>query len=202
MPNKNVVLLNSDPLIAYTIKAGLASKLDQVIVSTDNSQIAKISRSYGVKVITRPNELALDDTPTLPVLQHALSTLPEKYDVVMTLQPTSPLRTKDNINDCIEIFNNNLDADSLVSVVEIPHSYMPDKIMMFDGCYLKGSTEAKRRQDMSKIYARNGAAIYMTRTENLKDFIFGGKILPYFMSKLNSFEIDDLEDLEIMKKLI
>lgn len=180
----------------------MASKLDQVIVSTDNSQIAKISRSYGVKVITRPNELALDDTPTLPVLQHALSTLPEKYDVVMTLQPTSPLRNKDNINDCIEIFNNDLDADSLVSVVEIPHSYMPDKTMMFDGYYLTGSTEAKRRQDMSKIYARNGAAIYMTRTENLKKFIFGGKILPYFMNKLNSFEIDDLEDLEIMKKLI
>ena len=65
---------------------------------------------------------------------------------------------------------------------------MPEKLMSFDGKYLTGNREVKRRQEISTMYARNGAAIYITKTEKLGEYIFGGKILPYFMSKIKSFD--------------
>jgi CMP-N-acetylneuraminic acid synthetase len=202
IPKKNIKLLNGKPLIAYTIEAALASSLDRVVVSTDCEEIANISKEYGAEVLMRPEHLAEDKTPTLPVLQDVVSKLDTKYDAMMTLQPTSPLRTIEDINKSIEIFSKDNEADSLVSVVEVPHNYMPGKLMSFDGKYLNGNSEVKRRQEISIMYARNGAAIYITKTEKLNEYIFGGKILPYFMSKVNSFDIDDIEDWEIVERLI
>lgn len=202
IPKKNIKLLNGKPLIAYTIEAALASNLDRVIVSTDCKEIAKVSKEYGAEVLMRAIHLAEDNTPTLPVLQDVVTKLDEKFDAVMTLQPTSPLRMIEDINKSIEIFSSDSEADSLVSVVEVPHNYMPEKLMSFDGKYLTGNREVKRRQEISTMYARNGAAIYITKTEKLGEYIFGGKILPYFMSKINSFDIDDIEDWEIVERLI
>lgn len=202
IPKKNIKLLNGKPLIAYTIEAALASNLDRVIVSTDCEEIAGISKEYGAEVMMRPSHLAEDKTPTLPVLQDVVTKLDERFDAIMTLQPTSPLRTVEDIDKSIEIFSSDKEADSLVSVVEVPHSYMPEKLMSFDGKYLTGNREVKRRQEISTMYARNGAAIYITKTEKLGEYIFGGKILPYFMSKINSFDIDDIKDWEIVERLI
>ena len=202
IPKKNIKLLNGKPLIAYTIEAALASNLDRVIVSTDCEEIAGISKEYGAEVIIRSFNLAEDTTPTLPVLQHVVSKLEVEFDAVMTLQPTSPLRTLEDINKSIEIFSSDKEADSLVSVVEVPHSYMPEKLMSLNGKYLTGNSQVKRRQEVSTIYARNGAAIYITKTEKLSEYIFGGKILPYFMSKIKSFDIDDIEDWKIVERLI
>ncbi|MFW2604915.1 acylneuraminate cytidylyltransferase family protein [Aliarcobacter butzleri] len=202
IPKKNIKLLNGKPLIAYTIEAALASNLDRVIVSTDCKEIAGISKEYGAEVIIRSFNLAEDTTPTLPVLQHVVSKLEVEFDAVMTLQPTSPLRTSKHINEAIELFESDKEVDSLVSVVEVPHNYMPEKLMSSDGKYLTGNREVKRRQEISTMYARNGAAIYITKTEKLGEYIFGGKILPYFMSKINSFDIDDIEDWEIVERLI
>ena len=120
----------------------------------------------------------------------------------MTLQPTSPLRSKDDINNSIKIFNSNNEADSLVSMVTVPHNYCEEKLMTFDGKYLIGSSDVARRQNNKLTYARNGAAIYITRIEKLDEYIFGGNILPYFMTKLSSMDIDDMEDWEIVEKLI
>lgn len=202
IPKKNIKLLNGKPLIVYTIEAALDSNLDRVVVSTDCEEIASISKEYGVEVIMRPANLAEDKTPTLPVLQDVLAKLDEKFDAVMTLQPTSPLRIIEDINKSIEIFSSDKEADSLVSVVEVPHNYMPEKLMSFDGKYLSGNSESKRRQEVSKMYARNGAAIYITKSEKISEYIFGGRILPYFMSKLNSFDIDDIEDWGIVEKIL
>lgn len=202
IPKKNIKLLNGKPLIAYTIEAALASNLYRIIVSTDCEEIANISKKYGAEVMMRPSHLAEDKTPTLPVLQDVILKLNEKFDAVMTLQPTSPLRTLEDINKSIEIFSSDKEADSLVSVVEVPHSYMPEKLMSLNGKYLTGNSQVKRRQEVSTIYARNGAAIYITKTEKLSEYIFGGKILPYFMSKIKSFDIDDIEDWKIVERLI
>ena len=202
IPKKNIKILNGKPLIAYTIEAALGSNLNRVIVSTDCEEIASISKEYGAEVMMRPSYLSEDQTPTLPVLQNLVSELEEKYYAVMTLQPTSPLRTVEDINKSIEIFKNDEEADSLVSVVEIPHNYMPEKSMFFDGNDLSGNNKIKRRQDISTIYSRNGAAIYITKTEKLHKYIFGEKILPYFMKKINSFDIDDMEDWEIVSKIV
>lgn len=202
IPKKNIKLLNGKPLIAYTIEAALTSNLYRVIVSTDCEEISNISKEYGAEVMMRPSHLAEDKTPTLPVLQDVILKLNEKFDAVMTLQPTSPLRTLEDINKSIEIFSSDKEADSLVSVVEVPHSYMPEKLMSLNGKYLTGNSQVKRRQEVSTIYARNGAAIYITKTEKLSEYIFGGKILPYFMSKIKSFDIDDIEDWKIVERLI
>ncbi|MAD40838.1 MAG: hypothetical protein CL623_00395 [Arcobacter sp.] len=202
IPKKNIKLLNGKPLIAYTIEAALNSNLNRVIVSTDCEEIAIISKEYGVEVMMRPSRLSEDKTPTLPVLQDVVAKLDDEFDAVMTLQPTSPLRKIEDINNSIETFSRDKKADSLVSVVETPHNYMPEKSMSFDGNYLSGNNKIKRRQDVSTIYSRNGAAIYITKTEKLHKYIFGEKILPYFMKKINSFDIDDMEDWEIVSKIV
>lgn len=199
IPKKNIKLLNGKPLIAYTIEAGLKSNLNKVVVSTDCNEIADISKDYGCDVIMRPVNLARDETPTLPVLQDVIERLDEKFDSVMTLQPTSPLRNYKHINEAMSLFKNHKDADSLVSVVEVTHSFMPNKLMSFDGKYLSGDNKISRRQESQVMYARNGAAIYITKIKNLKKFIFGGKIIPYVMKKTVSFDLDDKEDWEILE---
>ena len=135
------------------------------------------------------------------VLQDVVSKLNEKYDAVMTLQPTSPFRTIDDINNSIELFENDKEADCLVSVVKVPHNYSPEKLMDYDGKYLHGNCNVNRRQDVQTLYARNGAAISITKTKRLGEYIFGGNILPYFMNKLNSIDIDDMEDWNIAEGL-
>lgn len=202
IPVKNIKVLKGKPLIAYTIKAALSSNLDRVVVTTDCKNIADISRQFGAEVIIRSPELARDETATLPVIQDVIKRLDTKFDAVMTLQPTSPLRKTEDINNSIRIFNDNTDADSLVSVVEVPHNFMPEKLMTYDGIKLFGSSEPRRRQDLRRMYARNGAAIYITKINKLDNYIFGGNIIPYFMSKSKSFDIDDTEDWNIVEKLI
>ena len=120
----------------------------------------------------------------------------------MTLQPTSPLRNSEHINEAIKLFESDKEADSLVSIVEVPHIYMPEKLMSLDGKYLFGNSDIKRRQDVTIMYARNGATIYITKTERLNEYIFGGKALPYFMNKKFSFDLDDMEDWELLECLI
>lgn len=202
IPKKNIKLLNGKPLIAYTIEAALSSTIDRLVVSTDCQEIAQVAKQIGVEVIIRPSELAKDSTPTLPVLQHIVNNINETFDAVVTLQPTSPLRVAKHINEAIEIFKNDDMADSLVSVIEVPHNYMPEKLMDIKGKYLVGNSEAKRRQEINKTYARNGAAIYITKAIRLDEYIFGGNILPYFMKKINSVDIDYIEDWEIVECLL
>jgi len=202
IPGKNIKLLKGKPLIAYTIEAALASRLDRVVVSTDCNIIAEISENYGAEVIIRPECLAEDTTPTLPVIQNVINRINGKFDAVMTLQPTSPLRTAKHINEAIELFRDDKLADSLVSVIEVPHNYIPEKLMSFDGRYLSGNLEVKRRQDTDIKYARNGAAIYITKIQRLSEYLFGGRIIPYFMHKIDSFDIDDEIDLFIVSRIM
>ena len=147
--NKNIKNLNGKPLIAYTIEAALNSNLDQVIVSTDSEEIASISKDYGAEVLMRSASLSNDLAPTLPVIQDAVKKINVNFDAVMTLQPTSPMRNNLHINQAIKIFTNDINADSLVSVVRVPHSYIPEKLMRYDGKYLIDFNQPKRSQDMN-----------------------------------------------------
>ena len=124
IPRKNIRSLNGKPLISYTINAALAtSSLTDIIVSTDDSEIAEISKKLGVKVpFIRPKELASDKAESAPVIEHALSFMEKvksiKYDAILMLQPTSPLRTTKHINDSIELFKSR-ECDSVVSVTSV-----------------------------------------------------------------------------------
>ena len=189
-------------MIVYSIEAALRSNLSDLYVTTDCHEIINLCIDLNVKYIVRPQTLAHDNAPMLPVIQHAIQDANIDCNSVMILQPTSPFRTHTDINNAINIFISDNDADSLVSVVKVPHNYMPEKLMEFDGKYLIGNNRPKRRQDLQLFYARNGAAIYITKFEKLKNYIFGGNILPYFMDIENSLDIDDYADWKTAEYII
>jgi len=202
---KNIKLLRGKPLIQYTIEAALASKISRVIVSTDDEEIASVAKKCGAEVLMRPVELAQDHTPTLPVLQDVVARLNEAFDFVLTLQPTSPLRTSSHINEALELIYGDDSADSLVSVVKVPHNCSPSSIMEMQGNYVLPVEKEKiilRRQEKPIFWARNGAAIYITRMSRLAEYIWGGKTLPYEMGKIESLDIDDMEDWQIIESII
>ena len=192
---KNIKLLNGKPLIYYTIVESLKSKLDRVIVSTESEEIASIALSYGIETIKRPNKLAEDESSALSVIKDVLSKIDDTFDTVMLLQPTSPFRTRNHINEALNIFENDKEADSLVSVVKVPHGFHFSKQMQLNDNYLCGGKSFTRRQELEDhFYARNGAAIYLSKTEIINKSILGEKIKPYFMNKIDSIDIDDSED--------
>lgn len=210
---KNIRLLGGKPLIAWTIEAARGARsLDRVVVSTDDDEIASISRRYGAEIpFMRPAELAADDTPTLPVLRHAVERLKAEEgcyapDAVMTLQPTSPLRTADHIDDAAALFRSDPSADSLVSCIRVPHIYHPRSVMRHgENGYLVSYLRDEmltRRQEKDPVYARNGPAICITRTERLGEFVFGGRLIGYEMDEISSVDIDDLDDFARAERML
>ncbi len=214
VPRKNIKILAGKPLIAWTIEAALSSKLiNRVIVSTEDQEIAEISKFYGAEVpFMRPIELSQDDTPTLLVLQNMIKRLDIKdIDNIITLQPTSPLRTTNHLNEAIYKFERCPDSNCLVSCIEVPHNFTPDSIMKISNeGFLQNFNEDNiqpkylRRQDKPKYYARNGAAIYITKKDIINNGILSGNIMPYYMDKFSSLDIDTEDDFilaEILFKL-
>jgi CMP-N-acetylneuraminic acid synthetase len=197
---KNIKLLDGLPLIYYTINAALMSNLDDLVVSTDCDEVARISSQHGVRVLMRPDNLAQDDTQTIDVLRHVANRIDDSFEHIVTLQPTSPFRSAKHINEALDSFNENPDAESLVSVQSVPHCFHADKLMNLCDVFLQGNANYSRRQDLQKLYARNGA-IYITRKSKLINGIFSGNILPYYMDKLSSIDIDDMEDWFIAEAL-
>jgi CMP-N,N'-diacetyllegionaminic acid synthase len=206
IPLKNIATLHGNPLISYTIEAALASKLNRVIVSTDNKEIAKVARDYSAEVMMRPIELAQDNTPTVPVLQHVTENLEEDFDFIVTLQPTSPFRTANHIDESLDIIKSNPAVDTLVSVIEVPHNFTPSSLMKLRKRYLEQlidqGREVLRRQDKPKLYARNGPAILIIRKERFRsEQLYTGKTMPYLMDFLSSIDIDCEIDLQIAEHL-
>lgn len=210
VPRKNIRPLAGQPLIAYSIAAAQGARaVDRLVVSTDDDEIARISRDLGAEVRRRPSALSQDETPTRDVLQHvAEDLLVEGYrpDAVLTLQPTSPLRTARHIDEAAALFAARPDADSLVSCVEVPHIFHPRSVMRkeADGYLVPflDTAQPTRRQTKETVFARNGAAIYITRTERLKDYVFGGRLLPYMMDIDSSVDIDTLNDFATAERLL
>ncbi len=214
VPRKNIRMLAGKPLLAWTAEAALASRLDRVILSSEDPEIIEVGRNHGVEVpFTRPQELADDLTPAIDVVLHALEFLidTEGYrpDTIMLLQPTSPLRTMQHINEAMELFEKSPGASSLVSVVEVPHNMTPESIMhLQENGYLKPMISRDERQNIRHLkpvyYARNGAAIYLTRADCIiqNHSLYGDKILAYLMTKESSIDIDDLFDFKLCELLL
>jgi CMP-N-acetylneuraminic acid synthetase len=207
IPKKNIAQLAGKPLLAYTCEAALGSQhLTRLILNTDDPEIAAVGQEYGAEVpFMRPNGLAQDDTPILPVIQHALEWLEQEAafvpQAVVLLQPTSPLRRSHHIDEAIDIFKSNM-ADTVVSVMEVPHQYNPVSLMQLNEAqqlqpYLD-SPMILRRQEKPRIYARNGPAVLIIRREVLLEGkLYGERIYPYIMEHIPSLDIDDRHDLEI-----
>ncbi|GAB4315059.1 MAG: acylneuraminate cytidylyltransferase family protein [Promethearchaeota archaeon] len=202
IPRKNVKLLAGKPLVAHTLDAARRSKLlDRTVVSTEDEAVAAVCRSLGAEVpFMRPAKLATDEASSVDVVVHALKFLEEtegyRPDYVVLLQPTSPLRTSDDVDAAIELVMADPAADSLVSVVEVPHNFHPDKIMRLEGRYLRGLAGSNRivdRHQLDRVYARNGAAIYISRAKLVLEGrrLLGERVVPYFMPRERSVDLDD-----------
>lgn len=206
VPRKNVRLLAGRPLIAWTAEAALAAtRLDRVMISTDDAEIAAVAGEYGVDApFARPPELARDDTPTLPVVQHALRTLTaagDRYDAVCLLQPTSPFRSAGTIDRCIEVLATS-GADAVVTVLPVPPEHNPHWVYFRDGNgSLRLSTGESqpipRRQALPPAYHREGS-VYVTRSEVVlsRESLYGERVLGVEVDPAYSVNIDTPADWE------
>lgn len=211
IPKKNIALLAGKPLIWYTIMATQNSQLlTRTIVSTDDEEIMAVAKTHGADVpFRRPVELAQHDTPHLPVVQHALQWLKEnerqEYDYVMILQPTSPLRTAQDIDESIAKAVDT-DADSVMSMVEIT-DFDPIKVKniehdVIQPMFIDEGRASARRQTGAKAYKRN-CAIYFTRADCImRGDLFGQVSRPYIMPKERSLDINEPFDLELAEFLL
>lgn len=208
-PGKNIAPLGGLPVIAHSIRAAAAARrLTRTIVSTDDPVIAETCRRHGADVpFLRPAELARDDTPTLPVLLHALAALKEPYDAVMILQPTSPLRLPADIDAAVQLLERDPAADSVISVVAVDDNHPARMKRIEDGVLVDPpfaeAFEGQRRQDLPPLYLRNGA-IYLTRTPVLtgRHSIKGDRCLAYVMPRERSINIDQPLDIVFAEALI
>lgn len=206
LPRKNILDLCGKPLIAWSIKAGLNSKyIDKVVVSSDDDDILNISLNFGAETIKRPIDLANDTATTFDAIKHTIENV-EKYDYIVLLQPTSPLRNEKHIDEAIELLENKK-ADAIVSVCEMDHSPLWSNTLPKDGNmsnFLKDEILNKRSQDLEKYYRLNGA-IYICKTEKLleeKSFFLKENIFAYVMDRKSSVDIDEEMDFNMAEVLI
>jgi CMP-N,N'-diacetyllegionaminic acid synthase len=209
---KNIRDLCGKPLIAYAAETALnATKISRVVLSTEDEEIAELGKKFGLDVpFMRPKELAQDSTPTLPVIQHAITTLQEMgetFDAVCLLQPTNPLRRSEDIDNCIELLIDSK-ADSVISVLPVPHEYNPRWVYFQNGNgSLKlstGETEPiPRRQDLPAAFHRDGS-VYVTKRNVIVEgnSLFGSKVQAYEMNPLYSANIDTIDDWDAVEKLL
>jgi CMP-N,N'-diacetyllegionaminic acid synthase len=199
VPRKNVRVLAGKPLIVWTAEAALAAKhLARVVLTTDDEEIADVGRGAGLDVpFMRPAELALDTTPSLPVVQHVVATLEaagDRYDATCLLQPTSPLRKASTIDECIDLLQSS-GADSVVTVLPVPAEHNPHWVYFRDrsGALIPALSglPVTRRQDLPPAYHREGQ-VYVTRRDVLMadNSLYGARMIGYPIDPAESVNID------------
>lgn len=209
---KNIKLLGGRTLLQYTTDIATASKhLSKVIISSDDEKIIEVAKALGVEVpFKRPSHLAEDTSPTLQVITHALDFYAAKgefFDAVCLLQVTAPFRTVKFLDKAIGKFVKN-GADSLISVMEVPHEFNPHWVFEADeNQILHVATGDKniisRRQDLPKAFHRDGS-IYITKTEVLlqQSSLFGESISYIESPKAFYVNIDTEADWERAEQLV
>lgn len=207
--DKNIKDLNGKPLMAYTIEAAQDSNIFACIhVSTDSDLYADIARKFGADVpFLRIPALSTDEAGTMDAVRFVVNeyiNLGRQFETVTILQPTSPLRTSEDIKCAFKIFREK-NADSVVSVCETEHSpwlcnTLPDNFSLSNFIDIK---KVGRRQEMKQYYRINGA-IYIQTTKSLMRYgnIYGENSYAYIMDKMKSVDIDDEFDFFLAKMLL
>jgi CMP-N,N'-diacetyllegionaminic acid synthase len=208
-PGKNIYSINGKPLIGYTIEAALKSKLiTKTIVSSDDGKILEISEGFGAQILKRPAEFAQDTSSSEDVISHVLESLineGENFDILVLLQPTSPLRDAEDIDNAIRLMIYKK-ASGVISVTNIGvkpfKSYYLNETGFLNGVHNDKSPNM-RRQDLPDAFLANGAiyAVYVDSFLEKKSLIPKNTI-PYVMSKSKSIDIDTLEDVRIIEEYI
>ena len=211
VPGKNVRPLAGHTLLEYTARAARESGvIDRVILSTDSPEIADAGRRARLEVpFMRPAALAADNTPMLPVIEHALAEIARggwSPDIIVLLQPTSPLRRPGHIRDAVHLLRDT-GADSVVTVVEVPRHLSPDYVMRVDEGRLKpflpGGARVTRRQDARPAYSRDGT-VYAFRRSKIERFggIYGDDCRPLLIDASESLSIDSPADWDEAERLL
>ncbi len=203
---KNILPLAGKPLITWSIEAAKKSRyLDEVVVSSDDSEILSIAKQHTLQTIKRPDRLSHDTASSIDVIKHTLSIF-SNYDYVVLLQPTSPLREKKHIDEAIELLARR-EADAVISVCEVEHSPLWSNTLGEKNS-MSGFLDQKllnlRSQELKQYYRLNGA-IYIAKTELLlmhNTFFLEKNIYAYIMEQRESVDIDTQFDFDFATFLI
>lgn len=209
--NKNIKLLAGKPLIEYVLKAAAGSKLlTDIVVSSDSSKVLEIASKYKKIIpLKRPAEISTDSSLPIEYVKHALNYLNvenKKYDIIVIIQPTSPLIKPGDIDKTIETLIKTK-ADTAVSVVKIGHSIHPEKMKIIKKNILyplfkEFKSENYMAAKMKNVYVRN-AAIYATTFSTIKkNKIIGNKCSAYVMPEERSIDINTLVDFKLANLLL
>ena len=212
VPRKNLALLNGKPMLYYTIEAARQSKLlTHFVVSSEDEEIIRVAQSLGAPApFVRPAELATDEAPSLPVVQHAVRVMEGRegatFDYVVLLQATSPLRNAADIDAALEKLIAT-GADSVVSVVRVAHHH-PARMRFIENDLLVQlpmgePREMQRRQDLPPVYIRNGAIFATGRSVVMEQNSMLGKVSrPYVMPESRSANVDTKFDFLVVEVMM
>ena len=207
LPEKNYRILNGKPLIEWTIFAAKNSKyIDEIVISSDDSKILEIARTNKVIDYKRNKELSSDMASSVDVIIDVIDNFENQFDLVVVLQPTSPLRQSGDIDSAIDLFYNK-NADSVVSVCESDHpvqwmNTLPKDLSMND--FLSEEVKSLRSQDLEKFYRPNGA-LYLIKPQILitkRSFYIDKNAYAFVMPRERSIDIDEKMDFIIGEILI
>ena len=186
IPRKNIDDISGKPLIAWTIEAAKESgMIDRYVVSTEDKEIAKIVREYGVEVLSRPSALAMDEATTISVLQHVVEQIP--CEIIVLLQATSPIRRQGLVDECIKEFISN-DYDSLAT------GFICD--------YIEYGKNQLRRQDIEGFFYDDGNVFVIKADIIKKGERCGKKIGRKVISRWENVEIDDEFDFWLAEQIL
>lgn len=213
LPKKNIQPLAGFPLIAHSILlAKMTKEIDRVIVSTDDAEISQVAQAYGAEIpFMRPKEIAQDDTPMWPVVRHALKTIEDqeknRYDFVLLLDPTSPGRIPQDIEQSLKLLSQNKKADGIVGVSEPEFNPLWNCVIEKNG-WMNNLVEAgkvyTRRQDVPKVFRIN-ASLYIWRSEFIRGHEANwreGRHLIHEIPESRGIHIDSLIELKRTEILI
>lgn len=213
LPGKNIKSLVGKPLIGWTIEQAKASKyVDEIFVSTDSQEIADVATQFGVNVPElRPQNLAQDSSSSVAVVEYVLDFYKKNrgqhFDIIILLEPTSPLRKIDDIDNAIELMINNPEADGVVSVGEVAteHPAIVKKINKVGRLepYVTDLPKVSQRQELDKAYFPYGV-IYAIKTEIFykEKAFYTNNVIPFFIERWQNYEVDDICDFLCIENIL
>ena len=207
IPGKNLIPINGKPMLVYSIEHALSTPgIQRVVVSTDNPEIARVSRTHGAEVVHRPPEISTDTSSSESALCHCLDYLRDREayepELVVFLQATSPLRQLDDIQNAIASLIAE-QADSLFGAVPI-EGYVWRETNDSISPINYDSVNRPRRQDLTeRIWEENGS-IYIFKPWVIRKFNsrLGGKVVMFPMARLDSYQVDEKKDIVLMEKIL
>jgi CMP-N,N'-diacetyllegionaminic acid synthase len=211
VPRKNLALLGGKPLVSWAIETARgASRLDRLVVSSDDREVLEIARRYDEALpLERPAELATDEAPAVAYVAHALSALERpgsaRFEVFVIIQPSSPLTLAADVDGTVELLERS-GADTAVTVMEVEHALHPAKLKRLEGDRLLPYVEEEQGRmaahELPKVYVRN-CAVYATRRHVIEaGAIIGADCRGLLMPRERSLDINDPIDLAFAEFLL